>query len=146
MQDDPFDLARYVDAQRDDYERALSEIRSGHKDTHWMWYIFPQLDGLGSSPTARRYSIKSLPEASAYLAHPVLGARLLECSETVLSVEGLSALDIFGHPDDWKLRSCATLFVAVSKPDSVFHRILEKYFGGQPDDKTLRLLAKHRNA
>jgi uncharacterized protein (DUF1810 family) len=137
---DPFDLARFVNAQKDDHARALAEVRAGEKRTHWMWYIFPQLDGLGSSPTARHYALKSSAEARAYLTHPILGPRLLECAEAVLSVEGRSAFDIFGHPDDWKLKSCATLFAAVSNPDSAFHRILEKYFQGQRDDKTLRLL------
>lgn len=146
MQDDPFNLARFIDAQRDNYDRALAEVRRGHKQTHWMWYIFPQLDGLGSSPTAKRYSIKSIEEAKTYLTHPVLGARLLECAEAVLSVEGRSALDIFGHPDDWKLKSCATLFASISNPDSVFHRIIDKYFDGQQDDKTLGLLEKRKKA
>jgi uncharacterized protein (DUF1810 family) len=145
MQNDPFDLERFVAAQRNDYERALSEVKAGNKRTHWMWYIFPQFDGLGSSPTAQRYAIKSRDEAKAYLAHPVLGARLVECANAVLAVEGRSALDIFGHPDDWKLKSCATLFAAVSKPDSEFHRILEKYFQVQQDDKTLQLLEKGKN-
>jgi uncharacterized protein (DUF1810 family) len=146
MQDDPFDLERFVSAQRDDYAHALAEIRGGHKRTHWMWYIFPQLDGLGSSPTARRYAIKSKAEARAYLEHAVLGPRLMECAGAVLGVEGRSALDIFGHPDDWKLQSCATLFATVSEPDSVFQRIVAKYFGGKQDEKTRRLLEKDKNA
>jgi uncharacterized protein (DUF1810 family) len=146
MQDDPFDLARFVNAQQATYDRALAEVRSGRKHTHWMWFIFPQLDGLGSSSTARHYAIKSREEAQAYLNHPVLGARLLECADAVLAVEGRAALDIFGHPDDWKLKSCATLFAAVSPPDSAFHRILAKYFQGQQDDKTLRLLDQSRQA
>jgi uncharacterized protein (DUF1810 family) len=146
MSGDPWDLTRFVDAQRGDYERALAEVRAGRKTTHWMWYVFPQLDGLGSSPTARRYAIRGLDEARAYLAHPVLGPRLRECADAVLAVEGRSATDVFGHPDDWKLRSCATLFAAVSEPGSPFHRILEKYFDGRPDDRTLRLLEQHGEA
>jgi uncharacterized protein (DUF1810 family) len=108
--DDPHDLNRFVWAQESDYGRALAEIRSGRKRTHWMWYVFPQLDGLGFSETARRYAIRGLNEARAYLQHPVLGPRLVECTEAVLAVQGRSALEIFGTPDDLKLRSCVTLF------------------------------------
>jgi uncharacterized protein (DUF1810 family) len=138
--DDPFDLSRFVAAQETDYRRALAEVRGGRKRTHWMWYVFPQFAGLGVSPTAERYAIKSAAEARAYLAHPVLGPRLVECAEAVLGVEGRSAAEIFGPPDDLKLRSCATLFAAVSPPGSVFERVLEKYYGGERDPKTLRLL------
>ena len=138
---DPFDLARFLSAQADDYDRALAEVRSGRKRTHWMWYVFPQLDGLGVSSTARHYAIKSLDEARAYLSHPVLGPRLLECAAAAVAVEGRSASDIFGTPDDLKLRSCATLFAAVSPPGSVFDQLLEKYYGGRKDERTLRLLA-----
>src|SRR5262245_23366157 len=137
---DPHDLGRFLQAQEDDYEGALLEIRSGRKRTHWMWYIFPQLDGLALSSTSKHYSIKSLEEARAYLDHPVLGPRLLECAEAAVRVEGRSAAAIFGSPDDLKLRSCATLFACVSPPGSVFDRLLEKYYGGGRDDKTLRLL------
>ena len=105
-----------------------------------MWYIFPQIDGLAFSSTSKHYAIKSIEEAKAYLAHPVLGPRLLECAEAVLRVEGRSATDIFGSPDDLKLRSCATLFACVSPPDSVFDRLLDKYYRGERDRKTLRLL------
>jgi uncharacterized protein (DUF1810 family) len=138
--DDPHDLGRFVRAQEDDYEQALAEIRGGRKRTHWMWYIFPQVDGLASSSTSKRYSIKSIEEAEAYLDHPILGPRLLECAEAVLGVEGRSASDIFGSPDDQKLRSCATLFACVSPPGSVFDRLLGKYYRGGRDGKTLRLL------
>jgi uncharacterized protein (DUF1810 family) len=138
--DDPYDLNRFVAAQRDDYERALSEIRDGEKQSHWMWYVFPQFEGLGFSPTSRQYSIKSLAEARAYLAHPTLGPRLVECSDAALQVEGRSAREVFGSPDDLKLRSCATLFASITPPGSVFHRLLTKYFRGEQDDKTLRLL------
>ena len=138
--DDAYDLGRFVRAQEADYERALSEIKSGRKRSHWMWYIFPQLDGLGFSVTAKRYSIKNLAEATAYLEHPILGPRLLECAEAVLSVEGRSAAEIFGSPDDLKLRSCATLFAGVSPAGSVFDRLLVKYYRGERDRKTLQLL------
>jgi uncharacterized protein (DUF1810 family) len=138
--DDPYGLDRFVQAQQDDFEQALSEIRSGRKRTHWMWYVFPQIQGLAFSATSQFYAIKSIEEARAYLAHPVLGPRLLECMEAVLHVEGRSAREIFGTPDDLKLRSCATLFALVSPPGSVFHRLLEKYYGGERDRKTLELL------
>lgn len=137
---DRHDLNRFVQAQAHDYERALSEIRAGRKRTHWMWYIFPQFDGLGSSPTARRYAIKSAAEAEAYLQHPVLGPRLVECCEGAIGVHGRSAFDIFGTPDDVKLRSCATLFARVSAPGSVFEALLEKYFAGVPDPRTLQFM------
>jgi uncharacterized protein (DUF1810 family) len=137
---DPHDLDRFVQAQEGDYERALSEIRQSRKRSHWMWYIFPQFDGLGSSPTSRRYAIKSVAEAQAYLAHPVLGPRLRECAEAALGVEGRSAAEVFGSPDDLKLRSCATLFAAVSPAGSVFERLLDKYYQGVRDGKTIRLL------
>ena len=137
---DPHDLERFVHAQEGNYEEALSEIRSGMKQSHWMWYIFPQFEGLGTSPTSRRYSVKSVAEAKAFLAHPVLGPRLSECAEAAVRVEGLSARQLFGYPDDMKLRSCATLFASVSPGGSVFHRVLEKYFHGESDAETLRLI------
>lgn len=140
--DDPFDLARFVEAQEGDYDRALGELKSGRKRSHWMWYIFPQLDGLGHSSMARRYSIKSLAEARAYLAHPILGPRLRECVEVLLGLEDDTAHDIFGSPDDLKLRSCATLFAEVSLGNSAFHRLLAKYFDGVPDHASLRLLSQ----
>ena len=137
---DQYNLSRFLQAQEDDYARALAEIRSGQKRTHWMWYIFPQLDGLAYSSTAKYYAIKSLDEAKAYLAHPVLGPRLLECAEAAIRVEGRSARAIFGSPDDLKLRSCATLFACVSRLDSVFEQLLRKYYQGGHDGKTLELL------
>lgn len=139
---DPFNLGRFVQAQEDDYAQALSEIRSGRKRSHWMWYIFPQYDGLGSSPTAKHYAIKSLAEAEAYLRHPVLGSRLLECAEAAVSIEGRSASEVFGFPDDMKLRSCATLFALVSPSGSVFERLLDKHFDGERDDKTVGLVGR----
>lgn len=140
MSDDPHDLKRFLQAQKSDYQRALSEVKCGRKRSHWMWYIFPQFDGLGFSATSKRYAIKSVAEAKAYLNHPVLGTRLKECAEATLTVEGRSAYEIFGSPDDMKLKSCATLFAYVSPADSVFHQLLDKYFGGDRDNKTLRLL------
>ena len=138
--DDPYDLRRFVRAQESDYERAVSEIKSGGKRTHWMWYIFPQFDGLAFSSTSQYYAIKSLAEARAYLDHPILGPRLLACAEAVVGVEGRSAREIFGSPDDLKLRSCATLFACVLPPGSVFDRLLAKYYRGERDRKTLELL------
>src|SRR5215468_6851815 len=123
MADDPYNLSRFVQAQEGVYQQALSEISSGRKQSHWMWYIFPQFDGLGFSSTSRRYAIKSPEEARAYLAHPVLGPRLVECAEAVLQVDGRSAHEIFGSPDDLKLRSSASLFASVSPPGSVFERM-----------------------
>ena len=139
--DDPYDLERFVRAQRDDYELALSEIVTGRKRSHWMWYIFPQIGGLGSSAMSRRYAIKSTAEARAYLDHVVLGPRLLACVEALINLEGRSVEQIFGFPDDRKLRSSATLFAEVSPSGSVFHRLLEKYFQGERDGATLRQLA-----
>jgi len=134
------DLSRFHDAQRGVYEIALSEIRQGQKRSHWMWFIFPQYGGLGVSPTSQRYAIKSLAEAEAYLKDRVLGRRLVECAEALLRIEGRSAQQIFGSPDDMKLRSSATLFAHVSPAGSVFERVLDKYFGGERDDKTLQLI------
>ncbi len=138
--DDPYDLGRFVEAQRGDYERALAEIRGGRKRSHWMWYIFPQYAGLGSSSTSRRYAIKSAAEAEAYLRHPVLGPRLVECAEAVLDLEGKSASEIFGSPDNMKLKSCATLFAHVSPAGSVFERVIQKYFPEGRDAETMRLI------
>ena len=141
---DPFDLERFVRAQAPDYDRVLSELRNGAKRSHWMWYIFPQIEGLGQSPMSHRYSIKSAAEAEAYLAHPILGPRLRECAAAVNGIGGRSALEIFGLPDDMKLRSCATLFASVSD-DAVFDQLLQKYFNGEKDKATLRLLDKERS-
>ena len=140
MPDDPHDLARFIVAQDEDYETALAEIRAGRKRSHWMWYIFPQIDGLGFSEMSRTFAVKSRAEAEAYLRHPVLGPRLMEICEAALGVEGRSANVIFGSPDDMKLKSCATLFAAVSPPGSVFVRVLQKFFNGECDERTLRLL------
>lgn len=127
-------------AQAPAYARALAEVRAGRKQSHWMWFVFPQIDGLGMSPMSRTYSIKSLGEARAYLEHPVLGPRLLECMHATLDVTGRTAYQIFDSPDDLKLHSCATLFALVSSRGSVFEHVLDKYFKGKPDEETLRLL------
>ena len=140
---DPYNLNRFVLAQRDVYAQALGELQAGRKRTHWMWYIFPQLQGLGRSDIAREFAISGLDEASAYLRHSVLGPRLIECSEAVLEVEGRSAREIFGSPDDLKLRSSATLFAAVSADDSVFHRVIETYFRGEQDPPTREGIEPH---
>src|SRR5262245_29355689 len=124
---DPYGLTRFVGAQEGVHEQALVEIRAGRKRSHWMWYVFPQFTGLGSSATALHYAIGSAAEARAYLAHPILGSRLMECAEAVLQITDRSALDIFGSPDDMKLRSSATLFGSVSPDGSVFHQIIDKY-------------------
>jgi uncharacterized protein (DUF1810 family) len=140
--DDPYDLSRFLSAQEGVYERALAELKGGQKRTHWMWYIFPQLDGLGFSPTAKRYSIKSIEEAQQYLNHPVLGKRLLKCTEAVLALKGGSVSEIFGYPDDMKFKSSMTLFEQVTGPGSVFSSALDRYCHGERDTSTLRLLKK----
>ena len=139
------DLSRFVEAQAPDYDRALAELRGGRKRSHWMWYVFPQLEGLGTSPTSKRFAIRSLDEARAYLEHPVLGPRIRECAEAVLTVEGRSAREILGSPDDLKLRSCATLFASVTPAGSVFHRVLDKYYGGARDPRTIERLDPTRD-
>lgn len=139
--EDPFDLSRFKNAQERIYASVLTELRSGQKSSHWMWFIFPQVAGLGRSSTAQHYAIKSIAEAQAYLEDPVLGARLLECAEILEGLAGRSASAIFGYPDDLKLRSSLTLFASVAEdPHSVFVRVLEKYFEGEPDERTLELL------
>lgn len=138
---DPFHLQRFVDAQSRVYATALGELRLGRKQTHWMWFIFPQMAGLGLSSTAEFYAIKSLDEAKAFLAHPVLGPRLRDCTATVNALEGRSANEIFGFPDDLKFRSSMTLFQAAAPDEPAFGEALAKYFGGEPDPLTLELLA-----
>ena len=136
------DLSRFTNAQENIYDSVLAELRNGRKRTHWMWYIFPQIDGLGHSATSKHYAIKSIEEARQYLNHPVLGQRLLECAEAVFAIEGRSISEIFGYPDNLKLKSSMTLFVYVAAPCSVFARILDKYFNGEQDALTLQLLEK----
>ena len=138
----PFDLGRFVAAQEDTYAAALSEIRSGTKRSHWIWFIFPQVAGLGSSPMAQRYAIRSRAEAQAYLDHPILGGRLSECVEALLSVNGRSANQIMGSPDDLKLLSSMTLFANVSGAGSLFERALDKFFSGEKDHKTVDFLRR----
>ncbi|MCC6991572.1 MAG: DUF1810 domain-containing protein [Acidobacteria bacterium] len=139
---DPFNLERFLRAQAPVYEQALAEIRAGRKQSHWMWFVFPQLAGLGASPMAVRFAISGLDEAGAYLAHPVLGPRLVDCAEAVLGVEDRTAHDIFGSPDDMKLRSSASLFARVSAAGSAFHRLLQRYYPEGPDPRTAALLDK----
>ena len=136
------DLSRFLKAQEQDYEQALREIRSGRKRSHWMWYIFPQIQGLGFSPTAQYYAIRDLQEARDYLAHPVLGTRLKEISSALLDLNGLSASEIFGYPDDLKLRSSMTLFRMADLNEPVFLEVLEKYYDGKPDVRTVELAGK----
>ena len=139
---DPFDLQRFVDAQARNYADAIAELRAGEKRSHWMWYVVPQYAGLGRSPTAVRFAIGSLDEAKAYLRHHILGPRLVECANAVLAVKGVTARDIFGSTDAMKLHSSATLFSRIAEPGSVFDRILERYFEGKPDKRTLDLLSE----
>lgn len=136
---DPFELRRFEEAQASNYADALVELGAGQKRSHWMWYVFPQVDGLGSSRMARRYAIKSRGEAEAYLAHPVLGPRLVRAAEALLGVRERTASEIMGHPDDLKLRSSMTLFAQFAGPGSVFQRVLERYYGGVPDERTLEI-------
>lgn len=137
---DPFDLGRFLAAQASIYERAVEEIRSGRKRSHWMWFVFPQIDGLGMSSTSRYYAIKSRAEAVAYLDHPLLGKRLEECTLALIALESQSASEIFGYPDDLKLKSSMTLFAEAAGPGSPYEKVIEKYFGGERDGKTLALL------
>ncbi|SCY96292.1 DUF1810 domain-containing protein [Flavobacterium caeni] len=124
------------------YLKALAEVRNGKKESHWMWFVFPQIKGLGFSETAKFYGIADLEEAEAYLAHPVLGKHLIEISEALLKIEDKTATEIFGTPDDMKLRSCMTLFSKVPETDKIFEKILDKYFGGSQDDYTEELLQR----
>lgn len=135
MQD--FDLARFVEAQEPVYAKVKAELRAGHKRSHWMWFVFPQIAGLGSSDMARRYAIASEDEAAAYLAHPVLGQRLRECAAIVAALDGPSAHDIFGDPDAMKFRSSMTLFSDTAPDEAVFQACIDKYFDGEPDPETL---------
>jgi uncharacterized protein (DUF1810 family) len=133
-------LKRFIDAQQTDYSVALSEIRNGRKRSHWMWYIFPQIQGLGFSETSQFYSIKSIDEAEQYLAHPVLGQRLIEISNALLGLKTDNANQVFGSPDDMKLKSSMTLFSLLPGTNKVFQLVLDKFFNGLKDDKTLKML------
>lgn len=139
MQKD-YNLERFLDAQKNDYATALSEIKNGKKESHWMWYIFPQAMGLGYTSTSIHYSIKDLDEAKAYLDHPVLGKRLIEITNTALKLETNDARQVFGSPDNLKLKSSMTLFSLVPDADKVFEKVLDKFFDGKKDEKTLQLL------
>ena len=135
-----WDLERFVLAQRVNYEDALREMRCGRKQTHWMWYIFPQLRGLGRSAMSMRYGLDGLEEARAYLAHPVLGPRLLECCEAVLKADSNDPWEVFGSPDDLKVRSCLTLFALADPSVPIFEQLLDKFYGGQKDLRTIQIL------
>ncbi|HZQ94221.1 MAG TPA: DUF1810 domain-containing protein [Candidatus Sulfotelmatobacter sp.] len=137
---DPYDLERFLRAQDRVLDQMFAELRAGYKRSHWMWFIFPQIRGLGRSPISVEYAISTREEALAYLHHPILGPRLKECTELVLAVEGRSARDIFGSPDDMKFRSCMTLFHQVSPDENIFQRALDRYFEGVPDRLTLERL------
>ena len=143
--DDPYLLERFVAAQRDTYETALQELKSGAKRSHWMWFIFPQVAGLGSSSMATRYAIKSRLEAKAYLSHPILGVRLKKCVEALLKIAGKSAEEVMGDPDDLKLKSSMTLFASISPPESPFHAVLDRYFSGEADSRTIKYLIAHES-
>jgi uncharacterized protein (DUF1810 family) len=138
---DPFDLQRFVDAQAGIYDAVVGELRAGRKRSHWMWFVFPQLRGLGSSPTAVRFSIASIDEARAYLSHPLLGARLRECAALVSAIDGRTAEEVFGWPDDLKLRSSMTLFARTSDDNDEFVGVLEKFYGGEEDSATVARLS-----
>lgn len=141
-QSDPFDLQRFVIAQNagGTYERALAELRAGYKVSHWMWFVFPQIAGLGTSPTSTRYAIRSIDEAKAYLDHEVLGPRLLACAEALLDLSGATAAEVLGGIDAQKLRSSMTLFSRADPDNPAFARVLDQYFRGEPDTATDRLL------
>jgi uncharacterized protein (DUF1810 family) len=134
------DLKRFLEAQERDYEKALAEIKNGRKSSHWMWYIFPQIAGLGFSSTSQYYAIKDIKEAQAYLNHPVLGERLVENTRLLLALETNSARQVFGNPDDLKLHSSLTLFAAVKDSNPVFQQALDKFFQGKPDSQTTTIL------
>lgn len=138
---DPFELVRFVEAQDDVIDEVRAELSAGRKASHWMWYVFPQIAGLGSSIMAQGYAIRGRREAQAYLGHPVLGPRLRELTALVTSIQGKTAHDIFGSPDDLKFRSCVTLFAAIAPREAVFRQALDRFFDGQDDQKTLELLA-----
>lgn len=139
---DAYNLQRFLDAQEGVYDTVLSELRAGRKSSHWIWFIFPQIPGLGHSEMARQFAITLLDEAKAYLRHPILGPRLRACTQLVLEVNGRSAEEIFGYPDHLKFWSCMTLFLTTATDNTLFKNALLKYFDGQPDQLTLDLLAQ----
>ena len=134
---DPYHLQRFLDAQEEDYERVLRELQRGRKESHWIWYIFPQVAGLGFSHMAQKYAIQSRDEAVAYVKHPVLGRRLQQCCEALLRHRGERVKDIMGYPDDLKLRSSMTLFAAVVESDSIFQKVLKEFYSGRMDERTI---------
>lgn len=142
---DPYNLLRFIEAQGPVYDTALGELKQGRKRSHWMWFIFPQLAGLGHSPTAHRFAISGPDEAHAYLAHPLLGDRILECTTTINTVHNRTANEIFGSPDDLKLHSSMTLFQETANDPQPFRTVIERYFDGNADARTLKLLAKHNS-
>lgn len=142
---DVYNLHRFLDAQEGVYNTVLAELRAGQKSSHWIWFIFPQIAGLGRSGTAKQFAIASLDEAKAYLQHPVLGPRLKACTQLVLDVNGRSAEEIFGYPDYLKFRSCMTLFSTAAPDNTLFNAALLKYFDGKPDTLTLDLLAQQQS-
>jgi uncharacterized protein (DUF1810 family) len=135
-------LQRFIDAQEADFDTALAEVKNGRKRSHWMWYIFPQIQGLGNSATSRLYAIRDAGEAADYLRHPVLGPRLIQISTALLGLESDNANRIFGSPDDLKLKSCMTLFALVPGADEVFGLVLDKFFGGERDGRTVQRLGE----
>ena len=137
-----YDLSRFLEAQKNSYDTALREIKAGRKRSHWMWYIFPQIRGLGYSAMAQHYAIRDLGEAREYLRHPVLGPRLIEISEALLALEESDPRRVMGSPDDLKLRSCMTLFQSAAPDQSVFGKVLDKFYGGSPDGRTLEILSR----
>jgi len=142
MTNDPYNLQRFVDAQNPVFDDVRSELRNSRKESHWMWFVFPQISGLGSSRMAQHYAISSLAEAEAYLRHPILGPRLRECTVLTLSIENDFAEDVFGFPDFLKFRSCMTLYSRATPDNELFLRALEKYFGGESDALTLQRLSE----
>jgi uncharacterized protein (DUF1810 family) len=141
IMDKDYDLQRFVDAQEGIYPTALAELRAGHKRSHWMWFIFPQIEGLGHSEMARRYAIASSDEAAAYLAHPILGKRLRECASSVAMHGDRSVNEIFGHPDELKFHSSMTLFADVAPDEAIFQACLDRFFDGEPDPATIERLS-----
>jgi uncharacterized protein (DUF1810 family) len=135
-------LQRFVEAQAPVYDQALAELRAGEKKSHWMWFIFPQIVGLGTSPMSRTYAIQNMAEAHGYLAHPLLGPRFRECCQAMQNIRGKSARDVLGSPDDMKFRSSLTLFSEATPDEVMFFNLLDKYFEGEPDEKTLEILAR----
>ena len=135
-----FYLSRFVEAHNQSYDTALKEIKNGHKYSHWMWYIFPQIQGLGRSSTSQYYAIKNYDEALAFLNDEYLGGHLIEISKALMKLDSDNPTEIFGKPDDMKLRSCMTLFASVSDDNSIFHQVINKYFDGKPDKRTLAIL------